>query len=155
MVHSNISWHIFEYVSNRSQFFIRNKNENFKPRLLQFQVTVVTDSKIGSLCVYLKKHFHNNFDSCLECKSVSYTMVYIPCFQEVYLNIRNQSGCLCYKSVTSQFLGLEGTPSQNKDEHTSTIICKSCTFLPAEMGDVFKYKTIVTTVKKFLILQDC
>ena len=31
----------------------------------------------------------------LEYESVSYAMVYTPCFQEVYLDIRNQSGCLC------------------------------------------------------------
>ena len=61
MVHSNILWHIFEYGSNRSQFS-RNKNENFKPRLLQFQETVsmsVLVQTFGSLCnsAYLKNTF--------------------------------------------------------------------------------------------------
>ena len=31
----------------------------------------------------------------LEYEGVSYVMVYIACFQEVYLDISNQSGCLC------------------------------------------------------------
>ena len=43
---------------------------------------------------YFKKRFLNNFDSCLEYKIVSYTLVYKPCFEEVYLDIRNQSGSL-------------------------------------------------------------
>ena len=33
-------------------------------------------------------------DSRLERRSVSYTMVYRPCFEKAYLNKRNQSGCL-------------------------------------------------------------
>ena len=41
---------------------------------------------------YLKNAFLTIFDSCFEYKNVSYTMVYTPCFEEVYLNIRNQSG---------------------------------------------------------------
>ena len=45
--------------------------------------------------VYFKNVFLNNFDSCLEYESFSYTMVYTPCFEEAYLNIRNQSSCLC------------------------------------------------------------
>ena len=36
--------------------------------------------------------------SFLENKSVSYTMVYTPCFEEIYSNIRNQSGCFCEMS---------------------------------------------------------
>ena len=48
-------------------------------------------------CIFLKR-FLNNFDSCLECTSVSYIMVYIPCFEEVYLSIKNQSGCFCETS---------------------------------------------------------
>ena len=34
----------------------------------------------------------------MECLSVSYTMVYTPCFQDVCLNIRNQSDSFCEKS---------------------------------------------------------
>ena len=29
----------------------------------------------------------SHFDSCLECKSVSHTMVYTPCFEDVYHNM--------------------------------------------------------------------
>ena len=47
---------------------------------------------------YFKNVFLDNFDSCLEYKSVSYTMVYTPCFKEVYHNIGNQSSCLCVTS---------------------------------------------------------
>ena len=99
MVHSNILWHIFEYVSNMSQFS-RNKNDHFKPRLLQFQETVNTGSKFFILvqqCTF-KKCFLNNFDSCLECESFSFTMLYTPCFEEVYLNKQNQPGCFCETS---------------------------------------------------------
>ena len=46
-------------------------------------------------CVYLKNVFLINFGSCLEYKSVSYTTVYTPCFEEIYSSIRNQSGCFC------------------------------------------------------------
>ena len=31
----------------------------------------------------------DNADSCLEYQRVSYTMVYTPCFEEAYLDIRN------------------------------------------------------------------
>ena len=47
---------------------------------------------------YFKNVFLDNFDSCLDYKSFSYTMVYTPGFKEVYLDIRNQSGCHCVKS---------------------------------------------------------
>ena len=88
-----ILWHIFEYGSNKSQFS-RNKDESV------LQETFSTDPNY-QLLVQLrvfKKRFLNNFDSCLECKSVSYTMVYTPCFEEIYSNIRNQSGCFCEMS---------------------------------------------------------
>ena len=49
MVHSSILWHVFEFVCNRSQFF-GNKNEDFKPRLLQFQELSVLAQTFGSLC---------------------------------------------------------------------------------------------------------
>ena len=42
--------------------------------------------------------YFNNFDSCLEYEIVSYTMVHTPCFEEIYSNIRNQSGCFCEMS---------------------------------------------------------
>ena len=93
MVHSNILRCTFEYVSNSSQFFSK-KNESFKPKLLQFQETF---SIFAQQCVF-QERFLNNFDSCLKYKSVSYTMVYTPCFEEVYLDIRNRSGCLCVMS---------------------------------------------------------
>ena len=44
------------------------------------------------------KRFLKNFDICLEYNSVSYTMVCTPCFEEVYLHIRNQSDCFCETS---------------------------------------------------------
>ena len=47
---------------------------------------------------YFKKRFLNNFNSCLEYKSVSFTMAYTPCFEEENLDIRKQSGCLCVTS---------------------------------------------------------
>ena len=67
------------------------------PNYYNFKKLSVLTQTISFLfnCAYLKKRFLNNFDSCLEYKSVSYTMVYTPCFEEIYPNIRNQSGCLC------------------------------------------------------------
>ena len=47
---------------------------------------------------YFKSVFLAIFDSCLQYNSVSYTIVYTPCFEEVYLNIRNQSDCFCETS---------------------------------------------------------
>ena len=47
---------------------------------------------------HILKCFFHNFYGSLEYKSVPYTMVYAPCFEEVYLNIRNQSGCFCETS---------------------------------------------------------
>ena len=48
--------------------------------------------------MHISKRFLKNFDSCLEYKSVSYTMVYTPCFEEEYFGIKNQSSCLCVES---------------------------------------------------------
>ena len=81
MVHSNISWHIFEYVSNRSKSS-RNKNENLRSDCYNFKKLSVLAQTIRSLSnsEHFFKRFLNDFDSCFECKSVSYTMVYIPCF---------------------------------------------------------------------------
>ena len=47
---------------------------------------------------HISKTFLDNFDRCLEYESVSYTMVYAPCLEEVYLDIRNYSGYLCATS---------------------------------------------------------
>ena len=70
------------------------------PNYYNFKKLSVLTQTISFLfnCAYLKKRFLNNFDSCLEYKSVSYTMVYTPCFEEIYSNIRNQSGCFCEMS---------------------------------------------------------
>ena len=65
------------------------------PDYYNFKKLSVLSQTIRSLynSVYFLKRFLNNFDSCLEYKSVSYTMVYTAYFEEVYLNIRNQSRC--------------------------------------------------------------
>ena len=93
MVHSNILWHIFEYdVSNRFQFS-SNKNENFKPRFVKFLEIVSTSSNFWILVhnAYLK---NASLTILIAVKNVKVlTMVYTPCFEELYLNMRNQSGC--------------------------------------------------------------
>ena len=49
----------------------------------------------------LNKKFLNNYDRCLEYTSVSYTMVYKPCYEELYV-------CLClHKEPIKLFLSNE------------------------------------------------
>ena len=53
---------------------------------------------------------------------VSYTMIYTPCFEEVYLNIGNQSGCFCETSFLkaglycSSLLQQTSTIGQDKNQ---------------------------------------
>ena len=68
------------------------------PDCYHFKKLSVLSQTIRSLNNSVYLCFLNNFDSCLQYKSVSYTVVYTPCFEEVYLNIRNQSGCFCKAS---------------------------------------------------------
>ena len=70
------------------------------PNCYDFKKPSVLAPTIGSShnSANFKNVFLNYFDSCLEYKSVSYTMVYTPYFEEVYLDIRNQSGRLCVTS---------------------------------------------------------
>ena len=49
---------------------------------------------------YFENVFLTIFDSCLEYKSVAYTMVHTPSFEEAYLSIRNQSGCFSEMSFS-------------------------------------------------------
>ena len=80
------------------------------PNCYDFQETFSTGPNyqfLVQLCIFLKC-FLCNFDSCLEYKNVSFTMVYTPCSEEVYLSIRNQSGCFCETSFLKA--GLYCTP---------------------------------------------
>ena len=63
---------------------------NFK----KFSVLTQTISFLFN-CAYLKIVFLTILTAVWKTKSVSYTMVYTPCFEEIYSNIRNQSGCFC------------------------------------------------------------
>ena len=63
------------------------------PNYYNFKKLSVLTQTISFLfnCAYLKKRFLNNLDSCFECKSVSCTMVYTACFEEIYCNISEMS----------------------------------------------------------------
>ena len=84
---------------------LQTRMKVFSPNCYAFKKPSVLAQTIGNShnSAYFKRRFLNNFDSCLEYKSVSYTMVYnTPCFEEVYLDIRDQSGCLL--SLCNEFL---------------------------------------------------
>ena len=65
----------------------------------------------------------NHHSDRLEYKSVSYTMVYTPCFEEVYLHIRNQSSCLCPTSFLKAGLHCN-----------HFFICRICCFLKIKIN---------------------
>ena len=104
---------------------------------------------LAQQCIF-QKRFLNNFDSCLEYKSASYTMVYILCFQDVYLDTRNQSGCLyvmnflkaglyCIKatiSKTRKGIGLRKYLSKYLPSYTLNELYKLCVRLHLDYGDV-------------------
>ena len=102
MVHGNILWCTFEHLSNTSHF-PRNKNESFKPKnsRYDFKKHSVLAQTISFL--YNSAYSLNAFLTILTAFwniSVSKTMVYTSYFEEVYRNIRNQSGCFFVKRVS-------------------------------------------------------
>ena len=86
MVHSNIIRCIFECVSNRVNSIETRMNllipncDNFK----KLSVLAQTIKFPYQQCIF-QTHFLSNVYSCLEYNSVSYNMVYTPCFEEVDL----------------------------------------------------------------------
>ena len=72
------------------------------PNCYNFEKLSVLPQAIRSLqSLYNNGYFKNVFLTILKAVwsiSVSYTMLYTPCFEGVYLDIRNQPGCLCVTS---------------------------------------------------------
>ena len=88
---------VFEIMSPKGLSSLDTRMKVSSPNCYNFKKPLILAQTIRSShnSVYFKNLFLMILtDSCFDYKSVSYNMVYKPCFEEVYLDIRNQSGCL-------------------------------------------------------------
>ena len=97
MAHSTIIRRIFEYVSDIIGLnSLETRMKVLGPNCYSSKKHTVLAQTIRSThnSAYFKNVFLTMLTAVWGYKSVSYTMVYTPCFEEAYLDIRNQPGCL-------------------------------------------------------------
>ena len=114
MIHSNVIRHMFKCVSKGSPIGLNSVETRMKfssPNCYHFKKRSVLAQTIRSLynSAYFKNILSAIFIVVWKIKVFLMSLYTHPVFEEVYLNIRNQSGCFCETSSFAVFFTAGGT----------------------------------------------